>query len=629
MIGLLFFLVIIAAFATGFAWIVDRPGIVTIDWLGHIVEVNIATAIIALIILIVIAMIIWRIALTILRSPQIMSGYFQARKRDKGYRALSKGMIAVGAGDARQANEFATKSAKMLKNEPLTLLLQAQAAQLNDKREEVHAAFETMLNNPETRLLGLHGLYMQARHNQESEAARFYAEKAMEGAPNIPWASHATFEFQCIDHDWQSALRTLQRIADYKLIDRTTFRRKRAVLLTAQAMELEVSDPDRAKDLSLEAHRLAPDLVPAAVIAARLLSRAGGIRKATKILEATWKRSPHPDLADVYIHVRPGDTAQDRFQRARTLSTRRGHQIEGQLALAHAAIDAQNWQQAHNALTAAMRSTPTARTCLLMADLVEAESGDIGRVREWLSRAVKAERDPVWTADGIISREWAPISPATGRLDAFEWRVPVETLDVPVDVLTGSTPSSASLPDPIKTLGAAVSETVNIVSTEEPLDEKKEKEKKSVEQDNMHSVPANQDKVTDKADTSEKPKVMAKPNDKQKDENNIGDEIQQPIQDISNDDEPIQNEKQDNSKEQLEEDHSSSPDGAISSAQDHSDKTTDKNDADSTKAQEQNTPLKADNSTIQSFEYGRAPDDPGIDPEAEVDSAKKRRFRLF
>jgi HemY protein len=67
----------------------------------------------------------------------------------------------------------------------------------------------------------------------------------------------------------------------------------------------------------------------------------------------------------------------------------------------------------------------------MMADLEEAEHGDRGRVREWLARAVRAPRDPAWTADGITSETWAPVSPVSGRLDAFEWKVPVESLGGP------------------------------------------------------------------------------------------------------------------------------------------------------------------------------------------------------
>jgi len=65
----------------------------------------------------------------------------------------------------------------------------------------------------------------------------------------------------------------------------------------------------------------------------------------------------------------------------------------------------------------------------LMAHIEGEQHGDKGRVREWLARAVNAPRDPAWTADGVVADRWAPISPVTGTLDAFQWRVPVESMD--------------------------------------------------------------------------------------------------------------------------------------------------------------------------------------------------------
>ena len=58
----------------------------------------------------------------------------------------------------------------------------------------------------------------------------------------------------------------------------------------------------------------------------------------------------------------------------------------------------------------------------------------MGRVREWLARAAHGRRDPAWVADGVVTARWAPLSPVTGRLDAFRWEVPPE-------VLTGPGPS--------------------------------------------------------------------------------------------------------------------------------------------------------------------------------------------
>jgi HemY protein len=76
---------------------------------------------------------------------------------------------------------------------------------------------------------------------------------------------------------------------------------------------------------------------------------------------------------------------------------------------------------------------PTVRACLLMADIEQAEHGSTGQVREWLARAARSPRDPVWIADGVVSDHWAPVSPVTGRLDAFVWQAPP-------DVLTGPGP---------------------------------------------------------------------------------------------------------------------------------------------------------------------------------------------
>src|SRR5262249_56989341 len=41
------------------------------------------------------------------------------------------------------------------------------------------------------------------------------------------------------------------------------------------------------------------------------------------------------------------------------------------------------------------------------------------------ARALNARRDPAWTADAFVSDHWLPISPVSGRLDAFEWKDPL------------------------------------------------------------------------------------------------------------------------------------------------------------------------------------------------------------
>ena len=87
------------------------------------------------------------------------------------------------------------------------------------------------------------------------------------------------------------------------------------------------------------------------------------------------------------------------------------------------------YDEARRALEPLLADRLTQRVAMLMARIEAGENGEKGRVREWLARAMNAARDPVWMADDVISDHWEPTSPVDGRLDAFQWRVPVETTD--------------------------------------------------------------------------------------------------------------------------------------------------------------------------------------------------------
>ena len=184
---------------------------------------------------------------------------------------------------------------------------------------------------------------------------------------------------------------------------------------------------ERAQALALEAVKLAPDLVPAAALAGRLLGAAGEKRKATRIIEAAWRANPHPDLADAFAHLQPGDSARERLARVEALAGKATGDAEAAIAVARAALDAKEFSVARAALVPLLEM-PTRRVAALMAAL-ELQEGDEGRGREWMARTLNARRDPAWTADGHVSDHWLPVSPVTGRLDAFEWRDPLAGVD--------------------------------------------------------------------------------------------------------------------------------------------------------------------------------------------------------
>jgi HemY protein len=435
MTRLVIFLLGILALAMGFDWLAARPGTVVVEWQGYVAETSVLRALAILALLVGAVLVLWSMLRWMWASPALIGRLLHRRREKRGLDALSSGIIAIGAGDRALAIRYAGQARKALPNEPLTHLLRAQAAHLTGDRATARRIFEAMLASPDTELLGLRGLFMEAQRENDPEACRQFAERALRLNPRLEWPVEALFDLQCRAEDWQGALDTLAIARRNRLVEKTVGDRRRAVLLTAQAQAAEDRDADKALGLALEAHRLAPDLVPAAAIAGRVLASKGNTPRAARVLLKTWRVAPHPDLAAAYAYARPGDSPRDRLNRVRHLARLTPQDNEGPIALAITAIEAREWEEARRALEPLLADRLTQRICTLMARIEGEQHGHGGRVREWLARAVNAPRDPAWTADGVVSEHWAPISPVTRAFDAFRWRVPVEAIDEPAGVL--------------------------------------------------------------------------------------------------------------------------------------------------------------------------------------------------
>jgi len=434
MIRFLIVIAVIGASALIFGWLADNPGTLAVDWFGWRIETSTLVAILAVLSFATVIFLITVALRLLIRGPGEVSLFMRNRRTARGHKAVARGLVAVGAGDTRAALRAAQEAQSTLGEQPITLLLRSQAAQLAGDRDGAKASFKRMLEVPETRALGLRGLYVEANRSGDREAARLVAAEAVKTDPGLPWAASAVLDDQSRAGDWDAAIETIARNADQRVLDRPTSKRLRAVVRTAQAIERADSDPEAAKAFALEAHGLAPDLVPAAALAARLSSASGDVKKATRILEAAWRIAPHPDLAAAYVRVRPGDAAMDRLKRAKALAGLVPNTPEATLAVAAAALEARQFSDARAMLSTVSAGNPSERICFLMAQLADAED-NIGEARQWAQRAVIAPRDPAWCADGYVSDRWLPVSPVTGKLDAFAWKVPVEA--APGTVLPG------------------------------------------------------------------------------------------------------------------------------------------------------------------------------------------------
>jgi len=447
MIRLIVLIVIAGLAAFGLSFLFDLDGHASLTLNGLVYETSPAIAALGILALAIALAIIWSLMRFVFRLPSLISLGLSARRRYKGHLAISRGMIALGSGDQKHADKCARDALRLLGPEPLALLLSAQSAQLNGQRLDAERAFRDMLAIDDTRLLGLRGLFIEAQRSGDLDTAFRHAKEAAMLFPKSQWPWEALLDHHAKSGAWREALQDLFHLQSH--IDKLHYRRRRAVLLTAEAMQKSDAEPDAALDDLKEATKLAPDLVPAVTAYARLLSRRGDYRKATKVLEAAWSLAAHPDIAEAYVSVRPGDAARERLARAEKLFKLHNDDADSRYALAQAALTAREFDKARDTLAPLLTLHPSVRICLLMADIEDAEHGTQGHVREWLARASRAPRDAAWIADGVIADHWAPISPVTGKIDAFQWTRPREILaDRRVSQALDGAPRAA-LPDPI------------------------------------------------------------------------------------------------------------------------------------------------------------------------------------
>lgn len=478
----IFLFVVLLATAVATLW--DVPGTVLVSLGARQYEMPVGVAAFALLALFFSLFIIIRMLTLMVASPRKFQNFMGKRRQERGYTALSRGMLAVAAGDAAEAERYAKRAGSLLDDPPLTLLLAAQAAQLGGKEKAAQDYFTAMLDNEDTEFLGLRGLFMQASRAGNFEAALAYAERAYELRPNTPWVVNARLDLQTQTGRWLEAADTLGQAQRQHLLTSDVERRRRAVLLTAQAQDLMETQPAKALDRVMAALRLVPGLVPAAILAARQLKSEGRLWKAAGLIETAWSQTPHPELARLYRDLKPDETPEQRCRRMQMLADMKPNHPESRLLMATLQLEMRDYDRARETLQDVAKRFPTARVCTLMAEIEQQDTGDPYRAREWLSRVAHAPRDAAWMCDSCqnAAADWAPVCPNCQAFDSLAWRKPVtdEIESLPIadevgqalttDLIADAPPSGPqeataihveAAPTPLKKMGTQIRVTRN------------------------------------------------------------------------------------------------------------------------------------------------------------------------
>jgi HemY protein len=424
-------LVGLAALIATAAFIADSPGTVEITWQGWLIDMPVGVLVAAVAVAALVLWGIFSLFTALIRLPRRFQRNRRERRRRAGDLALTRGIVALSAGDGAGAQRYARRAEALLDQSPLAQMLTAQAAQLDGDESEAKRRYIALLGQPEGEFLGLRGLIAQALRAGDSDEALRLAERAGELRPNAAWVFETLLALQTRGGRWEAARDTLARGAKRHLLPAARADHHRGVILHELGFAAEATGQERrALALAATAHSLARDLGPLAARQARLLLAAGRRRAARRAVEHAWQVAPHPDLAQIWGELGEAAPALKRVTWFQRLAAQNPAASESHIAVAEAALAAQLWGEARHHLgqvvVAAAPAPPSRRLCLLMARLEEGEHGDGGRAREWLDRALGAPPDAVYVCArcGSETADWHSLCGHCHSFDTLAWRTP-------------------------------------------------------------------------------------------------------------------------------------------------------------------------------------------------------------
>jgi len=433
LIKIILFVASVAALTFGASNIIETGGQVTISFGAIEVSLSPLAGIIGLFLALLAGWLAFRLIALLVAVLRFFNGdetaisrYFDRNRERRGFEALADGLMALASGEGRLAMAKAARAEKFLARPELTLLISAQAAEMSGETGKAQAYYKRLLTDDRTRFVGVQGILKQKLVEGDTDTALKLAQKAFALRPRHEKTQDLLFSLQSKKADWKGARATLAAKLKSRALPKDVHTRRDAVLALAEAREkLDAGEAEAGRTAALQANRLSPDLVPAAVLASEVHLANGSTRNAIKVLKKAWAARPHPDLAAAFADIAPDETAAERIARFQTLLKVHVDAPETRMLAAELAIVAEDFPRARKSLGDLAESTPTTRSLTIMAAIERGEGAEDKVVRGWLARALDASRGPQWvcTSCNTAHGEWQPVCGHCGHFDTLDWRV--------------------------------------------------------------------------------------------------------------------------------------------------------------------------------------------------------------
>ena len=367
-----------------------------------------------------------------------LSRYFDRNRERRGFEALSDGLMALASGDGRDAMAKARKADRLLNRPDLTNLIMAQAAVANGDRQTAKATYKKLLKDPKTRFVGTYGLLQQHLQDGDTEVALKLAEHAFALKPRHGETQDVLLKLQAGQEDWRGVRTTLTAKLKHGSLPKDVHKRRDAVFALSQSRDLRAEGKlEEAQIYAVEANRLAPGLVPAALLSAEGHREQKNVKQASRILRAAWQLAPHPDLAAGFAALAPDEASVARLKRFGQFTKGTESHPETKMLMAELYVAMADFDAARQALGDLAKTDPTMRTLTILAAIERGDGADDQSVRRLLTQAISAQRDPQWICDncGHVHHDWEPVCLNCAAIDSIAWKRPPMSEAVSPDML--------------------------------------------------------------------------------------------------------------------------------------------------------------------------------------------------
>ncbi len=416
-------------------WLVTLEGQVSIDLLNYKINVQAGLFFFGLVSLIWIFITLLRLIHAVFKTPKKLMKLYEADKRKKSFRALTRGLVAVAAGDVKRATQYSKQTKALWPDiNGLPLLLEAQSAKLRGEDGLAQNRFERLLKNKDAAFLGVRGLLKSALDEGNFQRALDFARQAEKQHPKKSWIVKCVYELEIKNRLWTDALRTNHKLKKIKKENTEQLNKDRiAIYLHHHDKNIKKGYDRQALSEVEKAYKLDPSFVPTIVRYCDYLLREGKRKKAIKIVEQAWQVNSHPDLADIWRRLEPtlkGKSAEKDYEKLMAWYERlidlNSENADGHIAAAKAAMHMEYWGEAKSYLMTAENIYPSAQIYRLQAIVEQNSTQNDEAIHRLMDRASNALADKKWICSetGMTYDHWNTIAQPHGSFNTMIWDSP-------------------------------------------------------------------------------------------------------------------------------------------------------------------------------------------------------------